>query len=85
MEQIEKKTTLLLTQDLYKRLLKLSRMTKKSMGQLLREAAERQYFSAPVPEKREIVRKMASMNIPVGTPEEIEAEILRGALDSPES
>ena len=82
MEQIEKKTTILLTKSLYRRLSRLSRLTKKSMGQLLREAAERQYFSAPSSEKKEIVRKMAEMNIPVGDPEEIEAEIIQGFLHS---
>lgn len=82
MEQIEKKTTILLTPNLYRRLSRLSRLTKKSMGQLLREAAERQYFSGPSSEKAEIVRQMARMNAPVGEPEEIEAEILRGRLES---
>lgn len=82
MEQIEKKTTILLTPTLYKRLHKLSRILGKSMGQLLREAAEKQYFSAPSVEKMKIVRRMAEMNIPVGSPEEIEAEILRGRLES---
>lgn len=82
MEQIEKKTTILLTPNLYRRLSRLSRLTNKSMGQLLRDAAERQYFSGPSREKEEIVRQMAQMNAPVGEPEEIEAEILRGRLES---
>lgn len=82
MEQIEKKTTILLTHTLHRRLLKLSHITGKSMGQLMREAAEKQYFSAPPAEKREIVRKMAAMNVSTGTPEEIKAQILRGFLES---
>ena len=82
MEQIEKKTTILLTRDLYRRLLKLSKIRKKSMGQLLREAAEREYFSAPSSEKKKIIRQMASMNVPVGSPQDIKREILKGFLRS---
>lgn len=82
MELIEKKTTILLTPGLHRRLSKLSRVTSKSMGQLFREAAQQQYFSAPVTEKRKIVQKMAAMKVPVGNPSEIKVEILRGLLKS---
>ena len=81
MESIEEKTTILLTRSLKKRLARLSRMTGKSVAQLLREAAENQYFSASPIEKKEIVRKMSSLHIPVGTPEEIEEEIVKGRLE----
>lgn len=80
MEAVEGKTTILLTKDLKRRLAKLSKISGKSMGQLLREAAERIYFSAPTPEKRAIVRKMSAMQIPVGSPAELEEEIGRGRI-----
>lgn len=80
METFEKKTTILLSQDLYKKLGRLSRISKKSMGRLLRDAAEKLYFSAPIPEKQQIVHKMSQMNVPIGSPEEIEDEILKGRL-----
>lgn len=80
MGNIEEKTTILLTRNLKRRLARLSNMTGKSMGRLLREAAERLYFSAPIDEKRAIVRKMASMQIPVGSPSDIAEEIARGRM-----
>ncbi len=82
MEAIEQKTTILLTRSLKTRLARLSRITGKSVAQLLREAAENQYFSASPVEKKEIVRRMSSLHLPVGTAEEIENEILRGRLEN---
>ncbi|MBI2982432.1 MAG: hypothetical protein HYY44_09140 [Deltaproteobacteria bacterium] len=78
MESIEEKTTILLTKSLKVRLARLSKITGKSVAQLLREAAENQYFSASPVRKKEIVRQMSALNIPVGTPEEVEEEILAG-------
>lgn len=78
MENIEKKTTILLTPKLHKKLARLSKISKKSMGQLLREAAERQYFSSYSPDKLEIVKKIASLNIPIGDVPTLKAEIGRG-------
>ncbi len=81
MEHVETKTTILLSKSLYGKLKRLSKLTKKSMGQLLRDAAEKEYFSAPSrDQKGEIVRRMSEMKVPVGTPEDIEAEILKGRL-----
>lgn len=80
-DPINKKTTLFLSRSLYRKLVKLSKITEKSMGELLREAAEQQYFSAPSEKKIKIVREMATMQIPVGRPEEIESEIEQGRLE----
>ena len=81
MENIEKKTTILLTPALHRKLSKLSRITHKSMGQLFRDAVENQYFSSVSSKKTDILQKMAAMNVPVGEPKEIEQEILRGRLE----
>ncbi len=80
MERKEQKTTIFLSRRLYQRLRQLSKVTKKSMGELLRDAAERQYCSASAEDKASIVRKMGAMHLPIGTPEELEEEILRGRL-----
>lgn len=80
MELITKKTTILLSKRLHRRLQRLSKITNKSMGRLLRDAAERQYFAVPPDERAAAVKKMAAMQIPVGSPAEIKAEILRGLL-----
>lgn len=80
MEQKEQKTTIFLSRRLHRRLRQLSKTTKKSMGQLLREAAERQYCVTSSDDKHEIVRRMESMHIPIGTPDDIAHEILKGRL-----
>ncbi len=72
--ELTKKTTILFNTELYDDLSNLARQRKLSVGELIREACRSQYFHKTRQERLAIVKRMATMNLPVGTPEEMERE-----------
>ena len=72
--ELSKKTTILFPPDLYDQLAALARKRDSSVGELVRDACRRQYFRSTRDERIAAVAQMASMNLPVGTPEEMELE-----------
>lgn len=74
MEGLSKKTTLLFSPELHRRLTRLAKRRGVSLGELVREACEKQYGAAPGEDRVRAVRELASLSLPVGTPEEMERE-----------
>jgi len=79
--ELSKKTTILFSPDLYRRLTRLAAQRGVSLGQLVREACERQYGLLTEEDRLEAVRELASLDLPVGTPEEMERESVPDAGD----
>jgi hypothetical protein len=81
--ELTKKTTILFSTELYDDLASLARQRHLSVGELIREACRSQYFLTTRQERLSIVAKMAAMSLPVGTPEEIERELVPAAESIP--
>ena len=81
MEGMTKKTTILFPPKLYKRLEKLSREQGRSVGQLVREAVETLYGEGGVAARLRAIDALSRLDAPTGEPEEIEDEIVKGAID----
>jgi hypothetical protein len=81
--ELTKKTTVLFTPDLYGDLADLARQRRSSVGELIREACRSQYFLSSPEERMSIVDRMAVLNLPVGTPEEMERESVAAAAPVP--
>jgi hypothetical protein len=67
MDTLTKKTTILFSPGLHRRLTRLAEQRGTSLGELVRSACERQYGSASAEEKVAAVRRMAGFALPVGT------------------
>ena len=67
--ELSKKTTILLSEELHGQLTTLAKTEGKSLGQLVRDACVQQYGITSREEKREAVRRLASLNAPVDTVE----------------
>ncbi len=67
--ELTKKTTILLSEELHGQLTTLAKREGKSLGQLVRDACVQQYGITSREEKREAVRRLASLNAPVDTVE----------------
>ena len=74
--ELTKKTTILFPPDLYGRMAKLAEQRHSSVGELVRDACRTQYpySAATKAERLALVERMATMNLPVGTPEEMKRE-----------
>ena len=72
--ELAKKTTILFPPELYDRLAALAKERGKSVGDLVREACRKQYFSATPKSRLAAVAELAAMRLPVGSPAQIEAE-----------
>jgi len=72
--ELVKKTTILFPPDLHEQLARLARQRKTSLGDLVRSACRSQYGFATREARLAAVRELASMALPVGTPEEMERE-----------
>ena len=68
------RTTILLPEELHDRLTTLARARGVSMGHLVRTAIEAQYGLVDNERRREAVQQLASLSLPVGSPEEMKAE-----------
>lgn len=72
--ELSKKTTILFPPELHARLARLAAQRGVSLGELVRTACEREYGLASREERRAAVRELASMRLPVGSPEELSGE-----------
>jgi len=79
--ELSKKTTILFPPELHDRLSRLAEVRGTSLGELVRRACEIQYRLLPVETRLEAVRELASLSLPVGTPEEMERESVPRAED----
>lgn len=72
--ELELKTTILLSRDYHKYLTGLAKQRGVSLGRLIREACEARYGSVSREDRLRAVRELCKLNLPVGTPEEMERE-----------
>lgn len=80
-EPLEKKTTILLTESLYRHLTRLARERHTSLGGLVREACEAQYGHVGAAERRKAVEDLRRLSLPVGTPRQMKRESVPDADD----
>lgn len=66
--ELTKKTTILLSPDLYEHLTRTARERHKSLGQLVREACEIHYGHAPTEDRIRAVQELRRLSLPVGSP-----------------
>ena len=76
-----KKTTLLFDEDVYEKLKDRARRDNVSIGGLVREAVATYYGMKTREDKQEALKKLKSLSLPVGDPEDMEKEIIKGVLD----
>jgi predicted DNA-binding protein len=74
MENLTKKTTILLRPELHRRLTRLSRQRGTSIGELIRSAVERQYGLGGSEERLGAVRALADLRLPVASPDVMKRE-----------
>lgn len=72
--ELSKKTTILFSPELYKRLYRLAKQKGVSIGELVRSACESQYGLAPRDDRLEAVRDLAALALPVGQVREMKEE-----------
>lgn len=72
--ELSKKTTILFSPELHERLSRLAARRGVSLGLLVRSACERQYGDSTPEERLAAVEGLASLNLPVATPEEMARE-----------
>lgn len=72
--EFTKKTTILFSPSLHRRLSKEARVRGVSLGELVRAACEAQYGLPSVEDRLRAVRELGAMALPVGTPEEMDRE-----------
>lgn len=77
-QNVEKRLSLLLNDKMYRKLKQISFLTKKSLGALLREAAEKQYFTPSEGDKMDLVKEISQMDFDVDSPSEIKKQIIKG-------
>lgn len=80
-ERMTKKATILFPPALYREIEDEARLQGRSVGELVREAAMIRYGSAGVSARVEAVERLARLDDDIGDPEQIEDEIIRGALE----
>lgn len=81
MEAMTKKTTILFPPKLYRRLEKISKEQGRSIGELVREAVETRFGEGGVAARLRAIDALSRLDAPTGEPDEIEDEIVKGALE----
>lgn len=81
MGNLTKKTTILLQPELHRRLTRLADQRGTSLGELLRSAAEEQYGLGGSEDRREAVRAMEALDLPVADPGAMKRESQPGPDD----
>jgi len=81
--ELTKKTTILFPPDLFARLARLAQQEHTSIGELVRTACVRQYGLRASGDTLSAVRELAGLQLPVGTPQEMEAESVPPIEDLP--
>jgi hypothetical protein len=77
--ELTKKTTILFSPDLHNFLTALAKRRGMSLGELIRAACENQYGFVDPMERLEAVSKLATLNLPVGTPRELKEQSVPSA------
>lgn len=72
--ELSKKTTILFSPALHRRLTELAQRGGRSLGDLVREACEAQYGVVGGQDQRDAVAALAAMSLPVGDPASMKAE-----------
>ena len=72
--ELSKKTTILFSPELHERLARLAEQRRTSIGDLVRTAVEQQYGLVSKEERLAAVSALGELNLPVGSPEEMEME-----------
>lgn len=72
--ELTKKTTILFSEDLHRRLTCLAEQRETSLGELVREACIRQYGLASPEDRLEAVGRLASLTLPVSDPGRMKRE-----------
>ena len=66
--ELSKKTTILLSPELYEYLTRTAKARGKSLGQLVREACETQYGHVSTEDRLRAVADLRHLSLPVGSP-----------------
>ncbi len=61
----------------YEGLERIAHARRESVGSLVREAVEREYLQPDAEERRRLVEELLRLEIPVGTWEEVKADLLK--------
>jgi len=77
--ELTKKTTILFSPELHRRLSRLASRRGSSLGELVREACERQYGVAGSAAALEAVEALAGLRLPVGKPAAMKRESVPAA------
>lgn len=72
--ELTKKTTILLSPDLYEHLTRTAKARRKSLGQLVREACEIQYGRVSGEDRLRAVDELRRLSLPVGSPRAMKRE-----------
>jgi hypothetical protein len=72
--ELSKKTTILFSPELHRRLTRLAARRGVSLGELVREACEVRYGVLGSASRLEAVQALATLELPVGTPDEMKRE-----------
>jgi len=81
--ELVKKTTILFSPDLYEQLARLAGQRDTSVGELVRNACRVQYGLSTREERFAAVKELAGLDLPVGTPEQMERESVGGVEPLP--
>ncbi len=72
--ELSKKTTILFSPELHRRLAALATKRGSSLGDLVREACEAQYGIMGSPERADAARALAALHLPVGSTDEMKRD-----------
>ena len=72
--ELSKKTTILLSPDLYNHLVRTAKARDTSLGQLVREACEARYGLVSTEERLRAVKALRRLSLPVGSPRRMKRE-----------
>jgi len=81
MATLTKKTQILFSEEQLELLKKIAEEKATSMGALVREAVEKVYLKGIKRERRDIAKRLISMQLPVDEWEKMEKEITGGAME----
>lgn len=79
--ELSKKTTILFSPELHRRLSRLAASRGVSLGELVREACEVRYGVAGTPGRIEAAGRLAALGLPVASPEAMKRESVPGPGD----
>jgi hypothetical protein len=74
MEPLTKKTTILFTPDLHRRLMRVAEQRHTSLGDLVRSACEQQYGIVSTEDRMRAAERLVALGLPVGSPRSMKRE-----------